>query len=270
MEERLKTGVMFGKMDTVEGVPYLEMKVSPSTDWSFITVKEDRLIITDNLVTVPSINTADIKISNALYTVPDNERIYLVRDIMTTLIMGYMIRFRPQHYLQLDWDLVGVGSDAYTDFIKSVIDMKGKEKPTPRKVYLKYGDLTFDEKYGNCPTLEVRTRIGNDGPEKTFGYITAFRGYFFQISETYDGQRDLASYRAGHGTMMSCFDSCSRVQKEEIYRTMLFSTLLQCLTNAYGSEFHPSSSLLQEWREGSPIKEFIDKSIDWVETYIKR
>ena len=270
MEETLKTELEFGKMDMVEGIPYLEMRLRPSKQWSFITIAGDRLVITDNLVTQPNIDTLDVRISDSLLNVANSERQSLIRAMITELIIQHIIRFRPRHSINLDWDLLGVSSDGYAEFIKAVIDAKGKEKGVPKKVYLKYGELTFAEKYGNCPVLEIRTRIGSDGPEETFGYVTPFRGYYFQISQTYEGQLDLANYSAIHGTMINCFDSCTRAQKEDIYRMMLYSTFLNCLTNAYGSDYHPSSSLMQEWREDSPIKEFINKSIDWVETYIKR
>lgn len=148
-----------------------------------------------------------------------------------------------------------------------VNDVEMQEKP--EKTYLIYGELTYDEKVGNIPILEIRTRVGKDGPEETFGYMTPFRGYFFQISKTREGQFDLASHRSGANTMSNLFRDCSREQKREIYRTMMFSTFLHCLSNNYGKDLHPSHSLMTEYNEDSPIGEFIEKSIDWVERYCK-
>ena len=136
--------------------------------------------------------------------------------------------------------------------------------PTDKNKYLVWGEYTIHPKY-NIPILEMRIRHGEDGEEKTFGYVSPFRGYFFQISKSYDGEFDLASYRAQHGTMANAFRGCNRALKEDIYRGMLYSTILHCLSNNYGKDLHPSHRLMAEYMKDSPIKAFIDASIDWVE-----
>ena len=141
--------------------------------------------------------------------------------------------------------------------------MEDKEENEPDNIkYLVWGEYSIHPKY-HIPILEMKIRQGED--EKTFGYVSPFRGYFFQISRSYDGEFDLGSYRAGASTMKNCFQSCTRPQKLEIYRAMLWSTILHCLSNNYGKDLHPSHRLMSEYMEAHPVKEFIEASVNWVD-----
>lgn len=132
------------------------------------------------------------------------------------------------------------------------------------KTYLIWGELTTHPKY-NIPILEVKTRVGKDGDEETFGYLSPFRGYFFQISATYDGEVCLADYRVYSGMMMkNAFKSCTRIQKADIYRAMINSTILECLSNNYGKDLHPSYLLTNEMTD-ERLRNFVEASIDWVD-----
>ena len=132
------------------------------------------------------------------------------------------------------------------------------------KTYLIWGELTTHPKHG-IPILEMKTRVGKDGAEEIFGYMSPFRGYFFQISATYDGVGCLADYRTSSGMMMkNAFASCTRGQKADIYRTMINSTILECLSNNYGKDLHPSYSLTNEVTDDR-LEKFVEASINWVE-----
>lgn len=133
------------------------------------------------------------------------------------------------------------------------------------KIYLIWGELTTHPKW-NIPIMELKTKNNVTEEESVFGYLSPFRGYFFQISATYDGSGCYADYRLSNNAMMkNSFKDCPRGEKAAIYRMMINSTILECLSNNYGKDFHPSWTLTQELGDDR-LEKFVEASIDWVES----
>lgn len=156
--------------------------------------------------------------------------------------------------------------DANTNNLKLANFLAGEQveetKPVEEKKYLTWGEFTIHPKH-KCPILELRVVDGKTA--EVFGYMSPFRGYFFQISKSFDGDHTLGSYRPyGGATMKDTFRTCTDTQKCAIYRAMMFSTVLECLTNNYGKDLHPDTRFTSELLDDR-IDKFIQASIDWVD-----
>ena len=106
----------------------------------------------------------------------------------------------------------------------------------------------------NIPTLELC--VGGD----VVGYLTPFRGYFFQVSQTIDGNCDMGTSRMNR-PMSQMFKDVPQSEKIELYKSMVYHAVLKFLSNNYGKDYHPSSKLF----DVEPIERFVIASIEWMQ-----
>lgn len=110
----------------------------------------------------------------------------------------------------------------------------------------------------NIPVMELCSG------DEVIGYISPFRGYFFQVSRTIGGSLDMGTSRL-HRPMSSMFKDVCREEKIAIYQSMIYYAILRFLSNSYGKNYEVSSDIFM----GDITERFATLSVDWVSTYCK-
>ena len=251
----------YGKVDTVDGVPYLEVFVNERK--LFITLNGDNkeLIITNNLVTLGKLGYANLDLK-AIAAISDmHTKVYIMKDVIVGLVMRYLYYFNTHQRLPMDWENQGAGNDDFVDFIRKVlIYFEGTDKPT-----LKFGKFSIEPGEYKVPTIELLYG------DKIVGYITPFRGYHFQISETYSGSIALGESYSGAGNISDHYRVDNVEEQRAIYMALICSAIVSYLGSTRGKGkvvaedllYDPIDLTIKRERE---IDKFIDASIDWIKT----
>ena len=134
---------------------------------------------------------------------------------------------------------------------------------------LTLGEFSVHPKY-DVPSIEVLV----DG--EVAGHLTPFRGYYFQVSQTYDGQTDL-----GHSINSGCklenyikflFD---KSQQQDVFTSLAFTALNEFVrvykvysaraNGNEGDDLVVDINLNPLWTQQDNFRDFITASVEWVE-----
>ena len=251
--------LFYGKMDTVDDVPYLELFVDEKKLFITLNVDDKELIITNNLVTLGKLGYVNLDV-RAIAAISDGHtKVSIMKDVIVGLVMRYLYYYKAHQDLPMNWENEGAGNNNFVDFIWKVLRyFEGTDKPT-----LKFGKFSIEPGEYKVPTIELLYG------DKIVGYITPFRGYHFQISETYTGLIALGESYSGAGNISDHYRVDNVEEQRAIYMALICSAIVSYLGNRYGKGkivaedllYDPFDLTIKRERE---IDKFIDASIDWI------
>ena len=124
------------------------------------------------------------------------------------------------------------------------------------KKRIEWGEFTMHPKY-NVPVLDMK--YGDD----VVGYMSPFRGYHFQISQTYDGSYNMGTSYDSGVPLYNRYRGLPRDLVRDVYKALVASCVLSYLGSTYGTGKEPSSLLMYH---NEVLDKFIEASIDFIDS----
>ena len=126
---------------------------------------------------------------------------------------------------------------------------------------LTIGNLTINGLSG-IPTLDVMV----DG--ERFGYLSPFRGYFFQVSRSYDGEYTLGRSIDTGETLRNVLTKRPYLYDVQLIKQLAYSALMDSASMYRELEYRYKGNIIDVNVElpsiNSEFNRFIDESIKWV------